>query len=45
MAYNEALTKRTHEIISKMNNEQIRARENIEKGQKRQNGRHKEKSK
>ena len=31
--YDEALIRRTYEIINKMNNEQIKARENIEKGQ------------
>ena len=42
--YDEALIKRTCEIINKMNNEQIKARENIEKGQEQQKSRHKGKS-
>ena len=42
--YDEALMKRTCEIINKMNNEQIKARENIEKGQEQQKSRHKGKS-
>jgi len=42
--YDEALTKRTYEIINKMNNEQIKARENIEKGQEQQKSRHKKES-
>ena len=42
--YDEALTKRTCEIIDKMNNEQIKARENIEKGQEQQKSRHKKES-
>ena len=41
--YDEALMKRAYEIIDKMNNEQIKARENIEKGQEQQKSRHKEK--
>ena len=39
--YDEALTKRTYEIINKMNNEQIKARENMEKGQEQQKSCHK----
>ena len=42
--YDEALTKRTYEIINKMNNEQIKAQENIEKGQEQQKSRHKKES-
>ena len=42
--YDEALMKRTCEIINKINNEQIKTRENIEKGQKQQKSRHKGKS-
>ena len=42
--YDEALTRRACEIINRMNNEQIKARENIEKGQEQQKSRHKEKS-
>jgi len=42
--YDEALTRRAYEIINRMNNEQIKARENIEKGQEQQKSRHKEKS-
>src|SRR2546430_10875123 len=39
--YDEALMKRTCEIINKMNNKQIKARKNIEKGQKQQKSHHK----
>src|SRR5436305_12177519 len=38
------LMRRTCEIINKMNNEQIKARANIEKGQEQQKNRHRQKS-